>query len=129
MQSQGKFNFDDLSHKVIGCALEVHRFLGPGLLESTYEKCLSKELELQGIEHQCQVAMPVEYKGLLLECGYRLDILAEHRLILELKSVDKIDPIHKAQLMTYLKLAKIKTGLLINFNVPILRDGIHRIVM
>ncbi|MEN9361018.1 MAG: hypothetical protein RL095_2553 [Verrucomicrobiota bacterium] len=110
MQSQGKHEFEDLSHKVIGCALEVHRFLGPGLLESTYEKCLSKELELQGIDHQCQVPMPVEYKGLVLECGYRLDILAENRLILELKSVDKIDPIHKAQLMTYLKLAKIKPG-------------------
>jgi len=121
--------FDELSHKVIGCAIEVHRELGPGLLESAYEQCLAHELRLNGIPFDLQKIMPVEYKGVLIDCGYRLDLLVEGRLILELKAVAAIDPIHEAQILTYLKLAKMKMGLLINFNVPLLKDGIRRFVL
>jgi GxxExxY protein len=121
--------FEPLSGKLIGCALEVHKRLGPGLLESTYEKCLSHELSSAGIKHYLQKEVPVEYKGIVLECGYRIDILVENSLIVELKSVDKILPIHEAQLLTYMKLTNIKTGLLINFNVKQLKDGIKRFVL
>jgi GxxExxY protein len=121
--------FEPLSGKLIGCALEVHKRLGPGLLESTYEKCLSHELSSAGIKHYLQKEVPVEYKGIILECGYRIDILVENSLIVELKSVDKVLPIHEAQLLTYMKLANIKTGLLINFNVKQLKDGIKRFVL
>jgi len=110
--------FEAISHQVIGCAIEVHRTLGPGLLESSYQRCLSRELELNGIAHNCEVPLPIEYKGICLDCGYRVDVLISNQLIVELKSVKKIEPIHEAQLLTYLKLSKIKTGLLINFNVP-----------
>jgi GxxExxY protein len=117
---------DPLTAKVIGCAIEVHRILGPGLLESTYEQCLARELSLQGIRFELQVPLPVQYKGIQLDCGYRVDVLVEQQLILELKAVEEIRGIHEAQLLTYMKLAGIGTGLLINFNVELLKDGIKR---
>lgn len=117
-----------LSGIVIGAAIEVHRHLGPGLLESSYEACLSKELDLRGVPHTRQVPLPLEYKGLELDCGYRIDLLVDGQLIIELKTVDKIHDIHKAQLLTYLKLTKHRLGLIINFNVPYLRDGIVRLI-
>jgi GxxExxY protein len=117
---------DPFTGKIIGCAIEVHRVLGPGLLESTYQQCLARELGLNNIEFQLEHALPVDYKGVRLDCGYRIDILVENRLILELKSVEEIKGIHKAQLLTYMKLADIQTGLLINFNVKRLIDGISR---
>jgi GxxExxY protein len=121
--------FDDLSKRVIGCAIEVHRELGPGLLESTYEQCLAYELGQARIGFKLQHALPVQYKGIQLDCGYRIDVLAEGSLILELKSVEALLPIHEAQLLTYMKLASIKTGLLINFNVQLLKTGIKRFVL
>jgi GxxExxY protein len=119
-------NKDPFTGMIIGCAIEVHRVLGPGLLESTYQQCLARELELNNIKFQLEYALPVEYKGVRLDCGYRIDVLVENRLILELKAVDEIKGIHKAQLLTYMKLADIQTGLLINFNVKRLIDGINR---
>ncbi|OGR00169.1 MAG: GxxExxY protein [Deltaproteobacteria bacterium RIFOXYD12_FULL_55_16] len=118
--------FDLLSKQVIGFAIDVHRELGPGLLESAYEKCLAHELTAHGLEYVVQMVLPVEYKGLHLDCGYRVDLMVEGRLIVELKSVDTLQPIHAAQLLTYLKLAHIKTGLLINFNTRLLKNGIKR---
>jgi GxxExxY protein len=120
---------DPLTHAVIGAAIEVHRELGPGLIESVYEVCLSCELEMRGIAHQYQVPLPVVYKGRQLDANFRLDILLPGQLILELKAVEKLLPVHEAQLLTYLRLTKTHTGLLINFNVPILRDGIKRMVL
>ena len=119
---------DLLSKEIIGAAIEVHRHLGPGLLESTYEQCLYKELGLRGISIRQQVPLPVSYKGFELDCGYRLDIVVEDKVIIELKSVENIEPIHQAQLLTYLKLSGLKLGILVNFNVPILRKGIKRMV-
>ena len=121
--------FDDLSNRVIGCAIEVHRHLGPGLLESAYEQCLAHELSRNNIAFQLQLAQPVRYKDVLLDCGYRIDILVENQLIVELKSVEKLLGIHEAQLLTYMKLAEIKTGLLMNFNVTKLKEGIKRFVL
>lgn len=121
--------FDELSRRVIGCALEVHRSLGPGLLESSYEQCLAFELSNAGIEFELQKALPLRYKTIQLDCGYRVDCIVEHQLILELKSVDSLLPIHEAQLLTYLRLSGISTGLLINFNVPKLKHGIKRFVL
>ena len=121
--------FDELSRQVIGCAIEVHRELGPGLLESTYEQCLAHELALNSIGFRLQHLQPVEYKGIRLDCGYRMDILVEDRLVLELKSVDEIKGIHQAQLLTYMKLAGVNTGLLINFNVTKLKNGIKRFIL
>jgi GxxExxY protein len=121
--------FDNLSNRVIGCSIEVHRLLGPGLLESTYEQCLARELDLKGIAYKLQHALPVDYKGTRLDCGYRVDIMVEDQLILELKSIEEIRDIHKAQLLTYMKLAGVKIGLLINFNVKVLRSGIKRFVL
>jgi len=121
--------FDDLSKRVIGCAIEVHRELGPGLLESTYEQCLAYELGHAGIGFKLQHALPVRYKGLRLDCGYRIDVLVEDSVILELKSVETILPIHEAQLLTYMKLADVRIGLLINFNVQLLKSGIRRFVL
>ena len=117
---------DPLTRKVIGCAIEVHRALGPGLLESTYQQCLARELTLQGMKFKLEHALPVEYKGIHLDCGYRIDILVEDQLILELKAVEKVLGIHQAQLLTYMKLSGIRTGLLMNFNVNVLKDGIKR---
>ena len=121
--------FDRLSNRVIGCAIEVHRALGPGLLESTYEQCLVHEFMLNGIVFRQQWPLPVQYKEVRLECGYRVDVLVEDALILELKCVERIERIHEAQLLTYMKLSRIDVGLLINFNVRVLRDGIRRFVL
>jgi GxxExxY protein len=117
---------DTLTEKIIGCAIEVHRALGPGLLESAYEQCLARELSLNNVQFRLQVPIPIEYKGIFLDCGYRIDALVDEQVILELKSVEKIVPIHEAQLLTYMKLAAISKGLLINFNVKRLVDGIRR---
>ncbi len=114
--------------KIIGAAIEVHKALGPGLLESAYEQCLCRELALQEIPFQRQVDLPVEYKDVRLDCGYKMDIVVDDSIIVELKSVDKLLPIHEAQLLTYLKLSHRQIGLLINFNTPVLKDGIKRIV-
>jgi len=121
--------FDRLSNQVIGCALEVHRYLGPGLLESTYEACLAYEVEQAGFDVQRQMPMPVIYKTVKLDCGYRVDLLVEGQLIVELKSVARVLPIHEAQLLSYMKLADVSVGLLINFNVRLLKDGIKRMVL
>ncbi|MEA2007486.1 MAG: GxxExxY protein [Chloroflexota bacterium] len=117
-----------LSREIIGAAIEVHKALGPGLLESTYEACLCKELELRGIAFKRQVELPIRYKGLELSAGYRMDIVVDNLLILELKSVEKLIPVHEAQLLTYLRLSNIWLGLLLNFNVPVLKNGIKRLV-
>ena len=121
--------FDELSGKIIGCAIEVHKNLGPGLLESAYERCLSYELIAAGLRHDMQKELPIDYKGLKLDTGYRIDLIVENEVIVELKSVDKVLPIHEAQLLTYMKLAGIKVGLLINFNVKKLKEGIRRFVL
>jgi GxxExxY protein len=118
---------DILTKKVIGCAIEVHKQLGPGLLESSYEKCLMFELHQAGIVSESQVELPISYKGMHIDAGYRLDLLISHELVIELKSVDKLLPIHSAQLLTYMKLAKVNAGLLINFNTTKLINGIKRL--
>ena len=119
---------NELSNKIVGAVIEVHRTLGPGLLESTYEGCLYHELSLNQIPFERQVMMPVVYKGNLLDYGYRVDIIVDNKVILELKSVAEVQPIHKAQLLTYLKLSGLKLGLLLNFNVLLMKDGINRLV-
>ena len=121
--------FDDLSSRVIGCAIQVHRELGPGLLESTYEQCVAYELIQSGIPFKIQQPIPVAYKEIKLDCGYRVDLLVEDRLIVELKSVEQLLKIHEAQVLTYMKLANIRIGLLINFNVQMLKKGIKRFVL
>jgi GxxExxY protein len=121
--------FDEVSGKVIGCAIEVHKVLGPGLLESAYEQCMARELALNGIPFKTQVSVPVEYKGINLSCGYRLDMIVKDTVIVELKSVDMILGIHEAQLLTYMKLSNVRIGLLINFNVQKLKQGIKRYVL
>jgi GxxExxY protein len=121
--------FDELSSRVLGCAIEVHRELGPGLLESTYEQCLAYELIQAGIPFKIQQPIPVSYKEIKLECGYRLDLFVDDRLIIELKSVEQLLKIHEAQLLTYMKLANVRIGLLINFNVQMLKKGIKRFVL
>ena len=121
--------FDDLSSRVIGCAIQVHRELGPGLLESTYEQCVAYELLQAGIPFKVQHPIPVAYKQIKLECGYRVDLLIADRLIVELKSVEELLKIHEAQVLTYMKLANIRIGLLINFNVRLLKKGIKRFVL
>ena len=122
-------DFDELSNRVIGCALEVHRVLGPGLLESTYTKCLAHELAIADIPFRMEHPVAVDYKGVKLDCGYRIDLLVDDRIIIELKSVDELLPVHKAQLLTYMKLAGISIGLLMNFNVRYLKSGIKRMVL
>ena len=124
-----KREFSELSNRVIGCAIEVHRILGPGLLESTYQQCLAHELKLNGIGFSLEHPLPVEYKGLHLDCGYRIDVLVENEIILELKSVEEIKGIHQAQLLTYLRLSGVKQGFLINFNVERLVDGLRSFVL
>ena len=124
--SEDEIQKDPLTEQVIGCAIEVHRLLGPGLLETTYQQCLAYEMRLKNIPFKLEYPVPVEYKNVKLECGYRLDFLIDEWLILELKSVEEIKGIHKAQLLTYMKLTGIKTGLLINFNVTQLVKGIRR---
>lgn len=117
---------DPVSDRVIGAAIEVHRHLGPGLLESAYEECLSFELAQRGIAHQRQVPLPIMFKGHRLDCGYRLDIVAEQRLVVEVKSVDQLMRIHEAQVLTYLRLSGLQTGLLLNFSAVLLKQGLCR---
>jgi len=121
--------FEELSEQVLGCAIEVHRQLGPGLLESTYEQCLAHELSQRKIPFKFQVELPVEYKQIKLDCGYRIDLLVDDRIIVELKSVEHLLPIHEAQILTYMKLSGISVGLLINFNVLVLKRGLRRFVI
>ena len=120
---------DPLTRQVIGCAIEVHRALGPGLLEAAYEQCLAHELALHSIAFRLQWPLPVTYKGVKLDCGFRADLFIADKLIVELKSVESIHPVHQAQLLTYLRLANCHTGLLINFNVVRLTQGIKRMVL
>ena len=118
-----------ITEGIIGAAIEVHRALGPGLLESAYEECLCRELSLRQIPFERQRPLPVEYKGLSLDCGYRIDLLVADTVVVEIKAVESLLPIHEAQLLTYLKLGGWKVGLLINFNVPVLKRGIRRRVL
>lgn len=119
---------NDLSSAIIGAAIEVHRALGPGLLESAYEQCLARELSLRNIAFERQKSVPVSYKGTQLDCGYRLDFLVAGMVVVEIKAIDQLQPIHQAQLLSYLKLGGWKLGLLINFHVPLLREGVKRVV-
>jgi GxxExxY protein len=120
---------DLLTEKIIGFAIEVHRHLGPGLLESAYEECLCHELNENGVAFRRQVPLPVVYKSVRLECGYRIDVVVESWVIIELKTVERLLPIHDAQVLTYMKLSGIPTGLLLNFNTPVLREGIRRLML
>lgn len=120
---------NELTHQIIGAAIEVHRLLGPGLLESAYEECLAHELSLRNVKYRRQVPVPVMYKGIKLECGYRMDIVVEERVVLELKSIECIAPVHEATVLTYLRLSEKTLGLLINFNVAILKDGVRRFML
>ena len=120
---------NDLSSAIIAASIEVHRALGPGLLESAYEQCLAQELSLRDIPFERQRPVPVYYKGTRLDCGYRLDFLVAGRIVVEVKAIDALLPIHQAQLLSYLKLGGWKLGLLVNFHVPLLRDGIKRVVL
>jgi GxxExxY protein len=119
---------NEITETIIGAAIEVHRALGPGLLESTYEECLCHEVNLRQVPFERQLALPVRYKGVSLDCGYRLDVVAAKLVVVEIKAVEKILPIHEAQLLTYLKLGGWSVGLLLNFNVPVMKQGIKRIV-
>jgi GxxExxY protein len=116
----------ELNRRVIGCAIEVHRNLGPGLLESAYQQCLAHEMHLAGLSFKAQHPVPVYYKGVNLDCGYRLDFLVEDFLVIELKAVDSLISLHQAQLLTYMRLAEAPLGLLLNFNVKLLKDGIKK---
>ena len=120
---------NDLSHQVIGLCIEVHRELGPGLLESAYEEALAYELAKAGLAFDRQREVPLRYKSIELSCDYRLDFVVEGQLLLELKAVSELLPIHQAQLLTYLKLERLQLGLLVNFNVPVLKDGIRRVIL
>ena len=120
---------NEITSTIIGCAIEVHRNLGPGLLESAYEECLAYELYKKGLMIKRQQPTPVIYKEIKLECGYRIDVLVENTVVIELKAVDAINPVHEAQILTYMKFAGKKLGLLINFNVTVLKDGIKRYIM
>ena len=120
---------NQLTHEIIGAAIEVHRVLGPGLLESAYEECLARELTLRNIKFERQKPLPVVYKDVKLDCGYRLDFLVEGRVVLELKAVESLAPIHEAIMLTYLRLSGCQIGLLINFHTQILKDGIKRFVL
>lgn len=120
---------NDITREIIGAAIEVHKILGPGLLESAYEECLSYELNQRGLKIERQKAVPVVYKDIKLECGYRIDILVENQVVVELKSQDVILPVHEAQILTYMRFSKMKIGLLINFNVTVLKNGIRRFIL
>jgi GxxExxY protein len=123
------YHHEDLTEKLIACAIEVHRHLGPGLLESAYEECYCHELGLQGVTLERQKPLPLIYKGIKLDCGYRMDIVAQNTVVIEVKCVEKILSIHEAQLLTYLKLSGLKVGLIINFHAPTLKAGIKRLVL
>lgn len=118
----------ELTHQIIGAAIEVHRALGPGLLESAYEECLARELNLRTIPFDRQKPLPLVYKDVKLECGYRVDLLVDGRVVVELKAVESLAPIHDAIVLTYLRLSGCKIGMLINFNTAVLKDGIRRLV-
>ena len=120
---------NELANRVIGAAIEVHRIVGPGLLESAYEECLAHELTLQGISIARQVPVSLSYKGLSLPCAYRIDLVVESLLVVEIKAIERIDPVHTAQVLTYLRMQGLWLGLLINFNVPLLKNGIKRVVL
>ncbi len=120
--------YEDLTQKIIGCAIKVHKELGPGLLESAYEECLAYELENIGLKIERQKPVPVVYREIKLDCGYRIDILVEDKIVLELKTVDEFNPVHEAQIITYLKFSGKKIGLLINFNVLKLKDGLRKYI-
>ena len=123
-----KTELNKITEIIIGAAMAVHRELGPGLLESAYEACLAYELPDRGLSVERQKALPVRYRGVNVDCGYRIDLLVEGKVIVELKAVERLEAIHKAQLISYLKLSGCKVGLLINFNVKVLKDGIRRLV-
>lgn len=120
---------ENLTQAIIGAAIAVHKVLGPGLLESAYEECLCFELTQLGISYARQVPLPVVYKGMRLECGYRMDVVVDGKVLLELKSIDSVEGIHKAQVLTYLRLSGLRTALLLNFNVPVLKNGVTRLVL
>jgi GxxExxY protein len=120
-------DINKITESIIGAAIEVHRYLGPGLLEAAYEECLCRELSLRRVSFKRQFPLPVIYKGVSLDCSYRLDLLVDQRVVVEIKAIEELLPIHDAQLLTYLKLGGWKIGLLINFNVPLVKDGIHRL--
>lgn len=124
-----KLYHGEITEKIIAAAIEVHRALGPGLLESAYQACLAREFELSGIPFEREKPLLVQYRGISVDCGYRLDFIVEGKIVVELKAVDSLEGIHEAQLLTYLKLTGCKVGLLINFNVPLLRNGIVRRVL
>lgn len=128
-ETAGTETRDPPTQRVIGLAIEVHRALGPGLLESAYEECLCYELRNDGLPFKRQVPLPVAYKSVRLACAYRMDVVVDARLIVEIKTVEKLLPLHDAQLLTYLKLGGIRTGLLMNFNTPVLKNGIRRLVL
>jgi GxxExxY protein len=119
----------EITRQIIGAAIEIHKQLGPGLLESSYEECLCHELKLREIYFERQKPLPLKYKGILLDCGYRIDLVIDRKVIAELKSVERFEPVYEAQILTYMKLSGINTGLLINFNVPVLKMGIKRFVL
>lgn len=123
------YRHHELTEQIIGAAIEVHRHLGPGLLESAYQKCLCRELELRQIPFSRELILPVAYKGICVDSGYRIDILVADAVVLEIKSVSKLDPIHEAQLLTYLRMSQKSVGLLLNFNVTLMKDGIVRRVL
>lgn len=126
---KGVVKFSELSNKVIGCAIEVHQTLGPGLLESAYQQCLHFELLSNGLSVETEKPLPVIYKGVELDCGYRMDIVVENEIIIELKSIQKIEPVHEAQILSYMKLSGIKYGFLMNFNSVLLKDGLRSFVL
>lgn len=125
---EGELKVDDVTRAIIGAAIEVHRHLGPGLLESAYEQCLCRELSLRRIPFEHQRQLPVEYKGLLLDCSYRLDFVVMDLVVVELKAIDALQRVHEAQLLTYLRLGQWPAGLLINFNQPTLQEGLRRLI-
>ena len=120
---------NQISEQIIGAAIEVHRHLGPGLLESAYRQCMAHELSLRGLAFESEKSLPVRYKGASLDCGYRVDLLVEGKVVVELKATEALLPVHSAQVLTYLRLTGCRVGLLINWNVPVLRDGIRRVVL
>ncbi|HZL35462.1 MAG TPA: GxxExxY protein [Tepidisphaeraceae bacterium] len=120
---------EELTEAIIAAAIEVHRALGPGLLESSYTRCTAREMELRRMAFRREVELPIEYKGIVLECGYRMDFVVDEKIVLEIKAVEKLAPIHEAQLLTYLRLSGYRVGLLINFNAPVLRNSIVRRVL
>jgi len=122
-------SFADCSGVVIGACIEVHRHLGPGLLESAYEECVAYELSLRGLRFERQCSVPLDYKGMELDCGYRIDLVVEDAIILEIKCVDRLLPVHEAQLLTYMRLRRIRTGLLINFREAVIKNGLRRLTL